>query len=140
MKHLFCAEQRAAQRQRDVLAQPAADSHKVRKETAREAYSYDGAKSPWHWNSCASTRPPPTIAPEVIDAYSEMVNGLVGRYCSDVTRYTTSSFLRMKLRDALQRRSVAMYIYESLEEASSHEARQPMLPRTTRAARCRLPC
>jgi propionate CoA-transferase len=40
-----------------------------------------------------------------------------------VTRYTTSSFLRMKLGDALQRRSVATYIYESPEEASSHDAR-----------------
>jgi propionate CoA-transferase len=64
-----------------------------------------------------------SIAPEVIDTYSEMVNGLVARYYSDVTRYTTSSFLRMKLGDALQRRSVATYIYESPEEASSHEAR-----------------
>ena len=63
------------------------------------------------------------IAPEVIDAYSEMVNGLVSRYYADVTRYTTSSFLRMKLGDALQRRSVATYIYESPEEASSHDAR-----------------
>ncbi|HEX3380579.1 MAG TPA: acyl CoA:acetate/3-ketoacid CoA transferase [Paraburkholderia sp.] len=64
-----------------------------------------------------------SIAPEVIDAYSEMVTGLVARYYSDVTRYTTSSFLRMKLGDALQRRSVATYIYESPEEASSHDAR-----------------
>ncbi|MEM5458710.1 acyl CoA:acetate/3-ketoacid CoA transferase [Paraburkholderia phytofirmans] len=64
-----------------------------------------------------------SIAPEVIDAYSEMVTGLVARYYSDVTRYTTSSFLRMKLGDALQRRSVATYIYESPEEASSHESR-----------------
>lgn len=63
------------------------------------------------------------IAPDVIDAYSEMVTGLVARYYSDVTRYTTSSFLRMKLGDALQRRSVATYIYESPEEASSHEMR-----------------
>jgi len=64
-----------------------------------------------------------SIAPELIDAYSEMVTGLVARYYSDVTRYTTSSFLRMKLGDALQRRSVATYIYESPEEASSYEAR-----------------
>ncbi|MGE8163751.1 acyl CoA:acetate/3-ketoacid CoA transferase [Paraburkholderia sp. NPDC080076] len=67
-----------------------------------------------------------SIAPEVIDAYSEMVTGLVVKYYSDVTRYTTSSFLRMKLGDALQRRSVAAYIYESPEEASSHETRQPL--------------
>lgn len=64
-----------------------------------------------------------SIAPEVIDAYSEMVGDLVSRYYSDVTRYTTSSFLRMKLGDALQRRSVATYIYESPEEATKYEAR-----------------
>jgi propionate CoA-transferase len=29
----------------------------------------------------------------------------------------------MKLGDALQRRSVSTYIYESAEEASTHEAR-----------------
>ena len=63
------------------------------------------------------------IAPEVIDTYSEMVSGLVDRYYSDVTRYTTSSFLRMKLGDALQRRSLATYIYETPEEVLSHEKR-----------------
>ncbi|REG59366.1 propionate CoA-transferase [Paraburkholderia sp. BL6669N2] len=65
-----------------------------------------------------------SIAPEVIDAYSEMVTGLVARFYSDVTRYTTSSFLRMKLGNALQQRSVATYIYESPEEVSSHETRE----------------
>jgi propionate CoA-transferase len=58
-----------------------------------------------------------SIHPEVIDAYSDMVTGLVNRFYSGVTRYTTSSFLRMKLGEALQRRSVASYIYESPEEA-----------------------
>jgi len=61
-----------------------------------------------------------TIAPELMDAYGEMVHGLVERYYSGVTRYTTSSFLRMKLGDALQRRDVAPHIYESAEEARSH--------------------
>jgi propionate CoA-transferase len=63
------------------------------------------------------------IAPEVIDAHSEMVANRVARYYSDVTRYTTSSFLRMKLGDAPQRRNVATYIYESPEEAPKHETR-----------------
>jgi propionate CoA-transferase len=64
-----------------------------------------------------------SIAPKVIDAYSDMVTGLVSRYYSDVTRYTTSSFLRMKLGEALHRRSVATYIYESPEEVTAHESR-----------------
>ena len=61
-----------------------------------------------------------TILPDVLDAYSDMVKGLMDRFYSSVTRYTTSSFLRMKLGDALARRSVAPYIYESSEEAHAH--------------------
>ena len=36
---------------------------------------------------------------------------------SSVTRYTTSTFLHMKLGDALRQRDVAPHIYESPEEA-----------------------
>jgi propionate CoA-transferase len=61
------------------------------------------------------------IRPEVIDAYSDMVASLVSDYYSGVTRYTTSSFLRMKLGSALQKRSVGTYIYETPEEAQAHE-------------------
>jgi propionate CoA-transferase len=58
-----------------------------------------------------------SISPDIIDAYTEMVKYLVDRYYSGVTRYTTSTFLRMKLGDALQQRDVAPHIYESREEA-----------------------
>ncbi|MDE1181580.1 acyl CoA:acetate/3-ketoacid CoA transferase [Paraburkholderia sp.] len=58
-----------------------------------------------------------SIRPDVLDEYSTMVAGLVSRFYSDVTRYTTSSFLRMKLGAALQRRGVSAYINESPEEA-----------------------
>jgi propionate CoA-transferase len=34
-----------------------------------------------------------------------------------VTRYTASTFLRMKLGEALKERNVASHIYENLEEA-----------------------
>jgi propionate CoA-transferase len=61
-----------------------------------------------------------TISPDVLDAYTEMVKYLVDRHYSGVTRYTTSTFLRMKLGDALQKRDVAPHIYESREEA--HQA------------------
>jgi propionate CoA-transferase len=61
-----------------------------------------------------------TILPDVLDAYSEMVQGLNERFYSGVTRYTTSSFLRAKLGDALEQRAVAPYIYESSEEAHAH--------------------
>jgi propionate CoA-transferase len=58
-----------------------------------------------------------TIAPELLDEYSAMVRGLVDKYYADVTRYTTSGFLRMKLGDALEKRGVAPHIYESAAEA-----------------------
>ena len=61
-----------------------------------------------------------TIAPDVLDAYSGMVERLDRRFYSGVTRYTTSSFLRAKLGDALERRSVPPYIFESPDEANVH--------------------
>ena len=61
-----------------------------------------------------------SILPGVLDAYSDMVKDLMERFYSGVTRYTTSSFLRMKLGDALSSRNVAPYIYESSEEAHAH--------------------
>jgi propionate CoA-transferase len=61
-----------------------------------------------------------SIPPELIDAWSEMVKHVVERYYWGVTRYTTSSFLRMKLGTALAQRGVAPHIYESAEEAHHH--------------------
>ncbi len=58
-----------------------------------------------------------TILPDLVGEYTEMVKYLVNKYYSDVTRYTTSTFLRMKLGDALQKRGVKPHIYESHEEA-----------------------
>jgi len=60
------------------------------------------------------------IEPELFELWSEMVKGLVDRYYWGVTRYTTSSFLRMKLGDALARRGVAPHVYESGDEAREH--------------------
>ena len=57
------------------------------------------------------------ILPELLDDYIDMVKGLVDRFYSEVSRYTTSAFLHMKLGDALSRRDVAPHIYESREEA-----------------------
>jgi propionate CoA-transferase len=58
-----------------------------------------------------------TIEPELLDAYSAMVRSLMDQHYSDVTRYTTSGFLRMKLGAALEKRGVAPHIYESALEA-----------------------
>jgi propionate CoA-transferase len=61
-----------------------------------------------------------SILPNVLDAYTGMVKGLVDRFYSGVTRYTTSNFLRVKLGDALRHRDVAPHIYESAEEARNY--------------------
>ena len=58
-----------------------------------------------------------TIEPELLDAYSAMVRSLMDTYYAEVTRYTTSGFLRIKLGDALEKRGVAPHIYESAAEA-----------------------
>ena len=59
------------------------------------------------------------ILPDVIDEYSAMVHDLVDRFYSGVTRYTTSSFLRAKLGDALKQRALAPHIYENSAEATA---------------------
>lgn len=62
------------------------------------------------------------IFPDIIDEYSSMVRSLVDRFYSGVTRYTTSSFLRAKLGEALKQRAIAPHIFENAEEASAHLA------------------
>jgi propionate CoA-transferase len=61
-----------------------------------------------------------TIAPDLLDDYTDMVGDLVRRFYSGVTRYTTSAFLHLKFGDALRRRDVSPHIYESREEAEGH--------------------
>ncbi|MGY8667064.1 acyl CoA:acetate/3-ketoacid CoA transferase [Bradyrhizobium sp. UFLA05-109] len=62
------------------------------------------------------------IYPDIIDEYTAMVRGLVDRFYSGVTRYTTSSFLRAKLGDALKQRALSPHIFETAAEASAHLA------------------
>ncbi|HBZ57517.1 MAG TPA: hypothetical protein DEO88_19115 [Syntrophobacteraceae bacterium] len=57
------------------------------------------------------------ILPDLADAYVDMVKALVSRFYENVTRYTTSAFLRMKIGEGLKVRGVAPYIHESREEA-----------------------
>ena len=61
-----------------------------------------------------------SIVPDLVDAWTEMVKGVVERHYWGVTRYTTSNFLRMKLGNALSERGLAPHIYESAEEAHHH--------------------
>ncbi len=60
------------------------------------------------------------VAPQAIDAYSDMVRELAQLHYSRVTRYTTSAFLRVKLGEALRGRGVAPHIFESAAQARAH--------------------
>jgi propionate CoA-transferase len=59
------------------------------------------------------------IAPDLMDAYTQAAHRLNERYYAGVTRYTTSSFMRLKLGHALAGRDVAPHIHETLQEATS---------------------
>jgi propionate CoA-transferase len=54
---------------------------------------------------------------DVEDAYVDMVRDVVERHYLGVTRFTTSSFMRAKLGEALSRRDLAPYIFETEQEA-----------------------
>jgi propionate CoA-transferase len=58
-----------------------------------------------------------SIEPELTDAYIDMVSGLMEHYYRHVTRYANSSFLRLKLGEALASHRVPPRIYASAEEA-----------------------
>jgi propionate CoA-transferase len=58
-----------------------------------------------------------SIVPELIDDYIAMVKGIMERHYHDVTRYTASTFLRMKLGEALAKRQMAPKISQSEADA-----------------------
>jgi propionate CoA-transferase len=57
------------------------------------------------------------LSPDLTDVYISFVRGLAERYYASVTRYTTSSFLRLKLSEQLSNRGLAPHVYESRQEA-----------------------
>ncbi|HET7526541.1 MAG TPA: acyl CoA:acetate/3-ketoacid CoA transferase [Burkholderiaceae bacterium] len=57
---------------------------------------------------------------ELEDRYAELCSESVKRWYSDVTRYTTSAFMRAKLGEALSRRKLAPHIFENEAEALHH--------------------
>ena len=64
-----------------------------------------------------------SIVPELIDDYIAMVKGVVDRHYHDVTRYTSSTFLRMKLGEALEKRLVAAKLSATAEQAREQLAK-----------------
>ncbi|MGC9323249.1 MAG: acyl CoA:acetate/3-ketoacid CoA transferase [Desulfomonilia bacterium] len=57
------------------------------------------------------------ITPELVDEYTDTVKRIVKKFYTGVTRYTTNTFFRMKLGDALKKRKLPPHIYESHEQA-----------------------
>ena len=66
-----------------------------------------------------------SIEPELVDDYIAMVRDIMERNYHDVTRYTSSSFLRMKLGEALARSAVPPQLYGSAGEAQRHLGVRP---------------
>ena len=60
-----------------------------------------------------------SITPELIDDYAAMVKKLVDTHYADVTRYTSSTFLRLQLGGAFSRSGEAPQIYASAREAQA---------------------
>lgn len=64
------------------------------------------------------------ISPELIDEYMDMVKGIMDAFYTEAHRYTTSTFMRMKMGDSLKERGMSPHIYETHKEAS--EAFKPV--------------
>ena len=59
------------------------------------------------------------ILPELVEDYIAMVKGVVERHYHEVTRYTSNTFLRVKLGEALEKGSIAPHLYETASEAEA---------------------
>jgi propionate CoA-transferase len=57
------------------------------------------------------------IQDDLLEAYANMIQGLMERRYSQVTRYATNTFLRAKLGNALTARQLSPKIFDSAEEA-----------------------
>jgi propionate CoA-transferase len=57
------------------------------------------------------------LDPALADNYKALIRSLADRYYASATRYTTSSFMRLKLSEDLSDRGLAPHIYESRQEA-----------------------
>ncbi len=57
------------------------------------------------------------IAEDVVDAWGDIVKSLSEKHYRNVSRYTTSAFMRMKLGEAMDTRGVKPHIFETEREA-----------------------
>ena len=63
------------------------------------------------------------LSPALTDDYISVVRRMTERYYASVTRYTTSSFMRLKLTEQLSHRGLAPHIYEGRQEAMNWHGR-----------------
>ncbi|SLN44285.1 Acetate CoA-transferase YdiF [Roseovarius albus] len=64
------------------------------------------------------------IADDLYDAYALLIEQLVSEYSLSTVRYTTSAFMRLKMKETLSKRGVQPHIFESQDEA--HQAIQSL--------------
>ncbi|MGD0062805.1 MAG: hypothetical protein ABSB76_05115 [Streptosporangiaceae bacterium] len=64
------------------------------------------------------------LDPALADHYKALIRSLAERYYASATRYTTSSFMRLKLSEHLSDRGLAPHIYESRQEAMNWLGKQ----------------
>ena len=58
-----------------------------------------------------------SIVPELVEPYVEMVQGLMDRYYSDATRYTSNAFFRARMGAAFEHGRVEPRLFDSREDA-----------------------
>ena len=65
-----------------------------------------------------------SIMPELVDDYIEMVKGLMETCYHDVTRFTSNTFLRARLGEALEKRQIAARSFGTAAEAEAQLGRR----------------
>jgi len=60
------------------------------------------------------------IAEDLYDDYAAMIEYMLEHHYASTTRYTTSTFMRLKMQEALSKRGLAPHVFEKASEA--HEA------------------
>jgi propionate CoA-transferase len=57
------------------------------------------------------------IAEDLYDDYADMIEYMMKHYYKTTARYSTSSFMRLKMQEALKKRGLQPHIFESADEA-----------------------
>jgi propionate CoA-transferase len=59
------------------------------------------------------------IADDLYDDYAHMIEYMLKHYYATTTRYTTSTFMRVKMQEALNKRGLRPHIFERAEDANA---------------------